>query len=139
MSRSNWKGPFIEYKPFQLYLDRSFESGTVETYITKTAFIFSKVLSLKSSINKKELLSRLLEARNKDHKKKELKICAKNWKVWSRRSHIPSFLIGKCVFVHTGKDFKKYWVKKEKIQYKFGQFARSKKIAVFKPKAKKKK
>jgi ribosomal protein S19 len=46
----------------------------------------------------------------------------KTQKIWSRRSIIPSFLIGKNVFIHNGKVFKKVTITREKIGYKFGEF-----------------
>jgi ribosomal protein S19 len=78
MSRSNWKGPFLD-----------------------------KFLLKKSLIN--------------------------NQKVWSRRSVIPYFLIGKNVLVHNGKTFKKILITREKIGFKFGEFCLTR---LFTPKAK---
>jgi len=46
----------------------------------------------------------------------------KNNKIWSRRSVIPSFLIGKMVFIYNGKIFKKIFINREKVGYKFGEF-----------------
>ena len=48
-------------------------------------------------------------------KKKKNKIC-------SRRSVIPSYLIGKMVLIHNGKIFKKIFINREKVGYKFGEF-----------------
>jgi small subunit ribosomal protein S19 len=46
----------------------------------------------------------------------------KNNKIWSRRSVIPSYLIGKMVLIHNGKIFKKIFINREKVGYKFGEF-----------------
>lgn len=42
--------------------------------------------------------------------------------VWSRSSTITANLIGQTVFVHTGKIFKRIYVTRAKIGFKFGQF-----------------
>ena len=43
-------------------------------------------------------------------------------KIWSRNCTIPFFLLGFSVFIHSGKDFKKVFINREKIGYKFGDF-----------------
>jgi small subunit ribosomal protein S19 len=50
-----------------------------------------------------------------DNSKKQIKI-------WSRRSVIPSFLIGSTVLIYNGKEFKKVAITREKIGFKFGEF-----------------
>ncbi len=50
-----------------------------------------------------------------DNSKKQIKI-------WSRRSVIPSFLIGSTVLIYKGKEFKKVAITREKIGFKFGEF-----------------
>ena len=52
-------------------------------------------------------------------KKKNLR---KNFKVWSRNSTIPSFLINKVVNIHTGKIFRRIFVTRDMIGFKFGEF-----------------
>ena len=47
--------------------------------------------------------------------------------VWSRSSVIPFSLLGQSVLVHNGKLFKKIFITREKIGYKFGEFAFTKK------------
>jgi len=47
-------------------------------------------------------------------------------KFWNRSSIIPSFLENKNVFVYNGKVFKKIFITREKIGYKFGEFALTK-------------
>jgi len=49
------------------------------------------------------------------------------FKIWSRNSAIPSFLIGKTVLVHNGKQFNKVVITREKIGYKFGEFSLTRK------------
>ncbi len=51
----------------------------------------------------------------KDNSKKQLKL-------WSRRSVIPSFLIGDTVLIYNGKEFKKVAITREKVGFKFGEF-----------------
>ncbi len=46
----------------------------------------------------------------------------KQIKVWSRRSVIPSFLVGSTVLVYNGKEFKKIIITREKVGFKFGEF-----------------
>ena len=46
----------------------------------------------------------------------------KQIKIWSRRSVIPSFLIGSTVLIYNGKEFKKILITREKIGFKFGEF-----------------
>jgi len=47
----------------------------------------------------------------------------KKLKIWSRSSVIPSSFIGKNVLIHTGKDFKTLFISREKVGFKFGEFA----------------
>lgn len=44
-------------------------------------------------------------------------------KIWQRDSSIPSFLIGKKVSIHNGKDFKDLLIEDKHLGYKFGEFA----------------
>lgn len=53
--------------------------------------------------------------KTKDNSKKQLKL-------WSRRSVIPSFLIGATVLIYNGKEFKKVAITREKVGFKFGEF-----------------
>jgi ribosomal protein S19 len=53
--------------------------------------------------------------RTKNNPKKQVKL-------WSRRSVIPSFLLGSTVLVYNGKEFKKILITREKIGFKFGEF-----------------
>jgi ribosomal protein S19 len=55
--------------------------------------------------------------------KKNLK--KKSLHIWSRRSVIPTFLIGCTVLVHTGNAFKKLIITREKVGFKFGSFIRT--------------
>jgi len=57
----------------------------------------------------------------KNQYKKQLKN-----KIWNRSSVVPSFLENKNVFIYTGKLFKKVFITREKIGYKFGEFALTK-------------
>jgi ribosomal protein S19 len=43
-------------------------------------------------------------------------------KVWSRSKIIPGFLVNSTVLVYTGREFKKLYITRDKIGYKFGQF-----------------
>lgn len=43
-------------------------------------------------------------------------------KLFSRRSQIPSFLVGETILVHTGRSFKRLYITREKVGYKFGDF-----------------
>jgi small subunit ribosomal protein S19 len=60
---------------------------------------------------------------NKSLLKKNLKS-----KVWSRGSTIPYFLIGFSVFVHSGKEFRKIFITREKVGFKFGEFVFTRKL-----------
>lgn len=46
-------------------------------------------------------------------------------KVWSRQSVIPSSLRGKKIFVYNGKAFKRIFITKNKIGFKFGEFCKT--------------
>lgn len=48
-------------------------------------------------------------------------------KIWSRNCTIPFFLLGFSVFVHSGKDFRKIFITREKVGYKFGEFVLTRK------------
>ena len=43
-------------------------------------------------------------------------------KIWSRRSIITSTIIGKNILIYNGKVFKKIFITREKVGYKFGEF-----------------
>jgi small subunit ribosomal protein S19 len=49
-------------------------------------------------------------------------------KVWCRNSSIPFHLNGQKVFVYNGKEFKKVYITREKIGYKFGEFSFTRKF-----------
>lgn len=63
----------------------------------------------------------------------------KKLKIYSRSSCIPSFLINKFVLIYDGKEFRKCYINREKIGYKFGEFSYSRKKNDVKKKFKKKK
>lgn len=48
--------------------------------------------------------------------------------VWSRKSTIPELLIGQYVYIHNGKDFLKIFITREKVGFKFGEFAFTRKF-----------
>ena len=54
----------------------------------------------------------------------------KNFKIWSRNSVIPEFMINKTVLVHNGKEFKNVTVTREKVGFKFGEFSVTRKYNV---------
>jgi len=60
-------------------------------------------------------------------------------KIWTRNSIIPFFLINKAVIVHNGKFFKKLFITREKVGYKFGEFIFTKNRPKLSKKKKKKK
>lgn len=45
-----------------------------------------------------------------------------SYKIWSRSSVIPFSLIGSSTLVHDGKQFKKLFINREKVGFKFGEF-----------------
>lgn len=61
----------------------------------------------------------------------------KKLKTYSRSSSIPSFLINKFVLVYDGKEFRKCYINREKVGYKFGEFSYSRKKNDVKKKFKK--
>jgi ribosomal protein S19 len=44
------------------------------------------------------------------------------FRVWSRRSVIPSNFVSKKIFVYTGNSFKTVFITRDKIGFKFGEF-----------------
>jgi small subunit ribosomal protein S19 len=68
------------------------------------------------------------------NKKKKRKL-----KTYSRSSCIPSFLINKFILIYDGKEFRKCYINREKIGFKFGEFSYSRKKNEVKKKFKKKK
>lgn len=42
--------------------------------------------------------------------------------IWARNMMIPSQLIGSDVYVHSGKEFKRLFISREKVGFKFGEF-----------------
>jgi small subunit ribosomal protein S19 len=55
-----------------------------------------------------------------------LKNNKKNY-IWSRNSIITTKFLNKNIFVHNGKEFKKIFITREKIGFKFGEFSFTKK------------
>ena len=51
----------------------------------------------------------------------------KKLRIWSRSSIVPAFLIGSNVFIHFGNGFKKVLITREKVGFKFGSFAKTRK------------
>lgn len=49
-------------------------------------------------------------------------------KIWSRSSSIPFKMMGQIISVYNGKEFKKIYVSREKIGYKFGAFSFTRKF-----------
>ena len=47
--------------------------------------------------------------------------------IWSRRSTVPVSLINKTVFIYNGLSFKKVLITREKVGFKFGEFAKTRK------------
>ena len=52
----------------------------------------------------------------------------KSIKVWSRNSSIPFHMLEQIVSVYNGKEFKKIYISREKIGYKFGAFSFTRKF-----------
>lgn len=73
------------------------------------------------------------------NKKKAKNKNKKKLKIYSRSSCIPSFLINKFVLIYDGKEFRKCYINREKIGYKFGEFSYSRKKNDVKKKFKKNK
>lgn len=48
--------------------------------------------------------------------------------IWSRRSTIPFSLVGETVSIYNGKDFKKVFINREKVGFKFGEFSMTRKF-----------
>ena len=61
----------------------------------------------------------------------------KEKKIWSRRSTILPFMVGLKLEIHNGKKFIPVFIKKEMIGHKLGEFAATKKSAIFKKTKKK--
>lgn len=61
----------------------------------------------------------------------------KKLKIYSRSSSIPSFLLNQFVLIYDGKEFRKCYINREKIGYKFGEFSYSRKKNDVKKKFKK--
>lgn len=59
--------------------------------------------------------------------------------IWSRRSTITEEFIGYTVFIHNGKEFIKTLITREKVGFKFGDFAVTRKFTKKVKKKKKKK
>lgn len=59
--------------------------------------------------------------------------------MWARNSTIPETLVGQAVFIHNGKDFIKSYITREKVGFKFGEFAYTRKFTKKQDKIKNKK
>jgi len=51
-----------------------------------------------------------------------------NLKIWSRNSTIPFSLINSYVLIHNGNTFKRIFINREKVGYKFGSFSFTRKL-----------
>lgn len=60
----------------------------------------------------------------------------KNINIWSRDAVIPSFLVNRLVKIYNGKDYKTIKITHEKIGFKFGEFANTRKPYIYKGKKK---
>lgn len=48
--------------------------------------------------------------------------------IWSRGSTISEYFVGKYIFIYNGKKFNKVYITREKVGYKFGEFAQTRKF-----------
>lgn len=48
--------------------------------------------------------------------------------IWSRKSTVLESFVGKYFFIHNGKEFTKVYITREKVGYKFGEFAPTRKF-----------
>jgi len=60
----------------------------------------------------------------------------KNLNIWTRDAVIPSFLVNRLVKVYNGKEYKTIKITQEKIGFKFGEFAHTRKPYIYKGKKK---
>ena len=60
-------------------------------------------------------------------------------KIWSRNCSVPFYYVGQKVLVYNGKEFKKIFITREKVGYKFGEFAFTRKFTKKMSKIKKQK
>jgi small subunit ribosomal protein S19 len=51
----------------------------------------------------------------------------KNKRIWSRNSTIPAIYVDKAVYVHNGQFFTRVDITRDKVGYKFGAFAKTRK------------
>jgi len=63
-------------------------------------------------------------------------ITKKNLIVWDRGAIIPSILLNRIIKVYNGKEFKTFKITQEKIGFKFGEFAPTRKPYIYKGKKK---
>jgi len=61
------------------------------------------------------------------------------FRVWSRRSVIPSNFVSKKIFVYTGNSFKPVFITRDKIGFKFGEFCLTRNRRIKKKEKKKEK
>jgi small subunit ribosomal protein S19 len=59
-------------------------------------------------------------------------------KIWSRSSAIPGALVGKAIYIHNGKKFKRIIIDRSKVGYKVGEFAVTRLLTSRKSKSKSK-
>jgi small subunit ribosomal protein S19 len=60
-------------------------------------------------------------------------------KIWSRRSTVAPSMVGRKVSVYNGKKFLSFRILQDMVGHKFGEFANTRKKAIFKKKKQKKK
>jgi|TARA_B110000977_G_scaffold200390_1_gene290737 small subunit ribosomal protein S19 len=59
-----------------------------------------------------------------------LKNVPKDVRIWCRNSTIPLSLVGMSIFVHDGKSFRKVLITREKVGFKLGDFAPTRKCVL---------
>ena len=64
-------------------------------------------------------------------------VITRNQKIWSRRSVILPYLIGKQIMIHNGKSFLTLKITDEMVGHKLGEFASTRRKAFHKKKTKK--
>jgi small subunit ribosomal protein S19 len=119
MSRSLWKGPFVD------------------NYLLKKS---NKIFNIKASVQIPKVTSGLqaLSASGSESKEALLRSSqkAKLVRVWSRRSFILPEFIDQFFEIHNGKQFISLQVNEDMVGHKFGEFASSRKKTLHKKKIK---
>ena len=140
MSRSLWKGPFVDFSLIRI--SHKLRQNVFETYRSDRPSV--NLVSAKPKNNKLIKTSEQIDPRQQNQPIRDTVISKAGAvicipiKIWSRRSIILPEFLSQQFEIHNGKDFISLQVNEEMIGHKFGEFSSTRKKTIHKKKLTKK-